>query len=417
LPGFFRSPTAIQVKILGVGDLRSRVIHLADGQDRADARNLRTGVVVQGEEPMVPAARFAELFRIAWPELRRMLIGFAQPGVAVVAVDSVRRRVAGTLALAAQIGRANAAIIGRHGHCDLYLHADPQLALRHLVLVAHPVTSSAPVEGAPPRQFGDVTYRLLDLRTRTAFSDEGGRRLEALTASGPTFVKVGTYALFLLPTGPDEANQWPGEDDADQAWACVPERVYLQEAEAEPDRWRRGRHGNAMVPATPSRGAAHASTPERGALASGTGVLDPWHRESATLVRTSPGPSRASLVSAHDPERDPRLGTITLSSSGRREALEVGAAAARTGVLVGRYERCDTHGATVLAHHGISRVHVLVVDVDGVLYAIDTGSTNGIYDPNRVTGDRKSEVRITPLAAGAELVLGDDLARMEWRPS
>ncbi len=350
--------------------------------------------MIVGNEVVTPAARFAELFRIAWPDLRRMLLGFAQPGVAVVAVDTVRQRVAGTLALAAQIGRANAAVIGRHGHCDLYLHADPALALRHLVLVAHPV--------APGSNFRDVTYRLLDLRTRTAFADEAGRRLEALTASGPTFVKVGTYAMFLLPTGPDEGNEWP--EDAAQAWACVPERVYLKEAEAEPDRWRRKRSGGAQM--TPI---------SRGELAAGTGVVDPWHRESATLVKTSPGPSRASVtgapspVHAHANDGDTR-GTITLTAAGRSESLAVGAAAAQTGVLVGRYERCDTHGATVLAHHGISRVHVLIVDVDGVLYAIDTGSTNGIFRDH-------AEVRVAPLADGASLVLGDDLARMEWRPS
>jgi hypothetical protein len=103
------------------------------------------------------------------------------------------------------------------------------------------------------------------------------------------------------------------------------------------------------------------------------------------------------------------IGSITLTAGGRSETLAVGASAARTGVLVGRYERCDTHGASVLAHHGISRVHVLVLDIDGALYAIDTGSTNGI-------SIGKDEVRITALAAGTELVLGDDLARMEWRP-
>ena len=77
--------------------------------------------------------------------------------------------------------------------------------------------------------------------------------------------------------------------------------------------------------------------------------------------------------------------------------------------LLGRYERCDTHGATVFAHHGISRVHLLVVEVEGAVYAVDTGSTNGTFH-----GD--DEVRIVPLASGTELVFGDGLARMEWMP-
>jgi FHA domain len=368
-----------------VGDLRSRVIHLADGQDRADARNLRTGVVI-GEESIAPAGRFAELFGIAWPELRRMLLGFAQPGVAVVAVDAIRHRVAGTLALAARVGRANAAVIGRHGRCDLYLHADAAMALRHMVLIAHPLSA----EQAASRE---VTYRLLDLRTRTAFCDEGGRRLEALTASGPTFVRVGTYVLFLLCTG--EAGPWP--EDAKEAWACVPERVYVEETEAEPDRWRR-RHGGMVM------------GPTQGPLAAGTGVVDPFGRESVTWVRTSPGPSRARVDAAPSPDGEPPVGRLRLRAGGRSESLTVSAAAARTGVLVGRYERCDTHGATCLAHHGISRVHVLVVEIEGALYAIDTGSTNGVYEGG-------ADVRVAPLAAGSELVLGDDLARVEWHPT
>jgi FHA domain len=362
-----------------VGDLRSRVIHLVDGQDRAGARNMRTGVLIG--DPAPPPARFAELFRIAWPDLRRLVLGFTQPGVAIVAVDTLKQRVAGTLGLAAQVGRAAAAVIGRHGHADLYLDADPGLALRHLVVIAHPQTAS-----------GEVTYQLLDLRTRTAFSDEGGRRLEALTATGPTFVRVGTYVLFILCTG--ESGPWP--EDAADAWQCVPERVYVEEADAEPDRWRRRRRGKA-VPPTASHG-----------LAAGTGVVDPWEREgsraSITLVKTSPGPSRARLDRVGD---GAIWGTLRLRAGGRGQALVVAESAARTGVLIGRYERCDTHGATVLAHHGISRVHVLVVEVDGALYAIDTGSTNGVYQ-------EREEVRVAALAPGVELVLGDDLARMEW---
>jgi hypothetical protein len=257
------------------------------------------------------------------------------------------------------------------------------------VLVAHPIASTR-----------EVTYRMLDLRTRTAFCDESGKRLEALTANGPTFVRVGTYALFLLPTGPDDATGWP--EDPAEAWSCVPERVYVEESEAEPDRWRRRRMGTRLV--TFASG--------RGALANGTGV-DPLpfgdRKESVTMVRTSPGPSRATITGVAD---EPMIGALMLTAGGRSETLSVGASAARTGVLVGRYERCDTHGASVLAHHGISRVHVLVLDVDGALYAIDTGSTNGIS-----IGRPATDVRIAALAAGVELVLGDDLARMEWRPS
>ena len=381
-----------------VGARKTRIVSLEDGQDRREAQNLRTGVVVSDREAGLP---FRELFTAAWPEMRRIVLAFDQAGVAVVAVDAMKKRVAGSMCLAAKENRANAAIVGRHGQCDLYLHADPAMSLRHLVVLVHPVAAN-----------GEVTYRVLDLRTRTAFADEGGRRLEAVTAEGPMFLQIGGYALFFLVTG-DEVG-WP--EEAAQAWQCIPERVYLDEALAEPDRWRRRRRGLPVPVTSPGPGAPSAAGRagvDGNDFAAGTGVgqalpsAPPVARESITLVRTQPGPSRARVDA--DADAGPPLGTLKLSSGGRSQAMILGHHAAEAGVLLGRYERCDTHGATVLAHHGVSRVHLLVVEVEGTLYAIDTGSTNGTFEG-------EAEVRIVPLASGTALILGDGLARMEWMP-
>jgi hypothetical protein len=385
----------------GVGARKTRIVNLDDGQDRREAQNLRTGVVLADESRPAGSSRalpFRELFDSAWSEMRRVVLAFDQPGIAVVAVDSIKKRVAGSMCLAAKDGRANAAIVGRHGQCDLYLHADPALSLRHMVVLVHPIKAS-----------GEVGYRVIDLRTRTAFCDEGGRRLEALTAEGPMFLQVGGYALFFLVTGDEGA--WP--EDAAQAWQCIPERVYLEEAIAEPDRWRRRRRGMPIPvttsnPALPGAGGQSQS----GDFAAGTGVgaalAPPVVRDSITLVRTQTGPARAR-VDGPQPSDGPPIGTLRLSAGGKCQAMALGHDAASAGVLLGRYERCDTHGATVFAHHGISRVHLLVVEVEGALYAVDTGSTNGTYQG-------ADEVRIVPLASGTELVFGDGLARMEWMP-
>jgi len=379
-----------------MGARKTRIVFLEDGQDRREAENLRTGVVVSDREGRMP---FRELFTAAWPEMRRVIVGFDQPGVAVVAVDSVKRRVAGTLCLAAKDDRANAATVGRHGQCDLYLHSDPALSLRHLAIVVHPIHAAVKGGDAPAgRMSGEIAFRVLDLRTRTAFKDEQGRRLEAVTAEGPVFLQVGGYALFFLVTG--DEGLWP--EDADQAWQCIPERVYLDEAPAEPDRWRRRR--GIPIPVTPD-----AANP----FAAGTGVHDtpPPPREAITLVRTQPGPARAQVELRLDDGELP-LGTLRLTSGGMTQAMLLGAHAAQTGVLLGRYERCDTHGATVFAHHGISRVHLLIVEIEGRLYAMDTGSTNGTFE----TGGAAGPLRIVPLGNGSQLIFGDNLARMEWLP-
>nr|MBA3820067.1 FHA domain-containing protein [Deltaproteobacteria bacterium] len=127
-----------------------------------------------------------------------------------------------------------------------------------------------------------------------------------------------------------------------------------------------------------------------------------------TLVRTQPGPARArvSLLGEDDTE----LGQLVVTGAGKSQRIAIGERAAGGGILLGRYERCDTHGATAVSHHGVSRVHLLVLSIGDALYAIDTGSTNGTF---RTGSD--AEVRIARLDDDVELVLGEDLARVRFR--
>lgn len=382
---------------------RTRIVELRRGVERGEADNRRTGVMVADSLPTLP---FARLFLVAWEELRRLLCSFTMPGVVVVAVDAVQRRVAGTLCLAAKVDHANAAIVGRHGHCDLYLEGDPALSLRHLAIVVAPLRAG---ESTP-----QVGFRVVDLRTRSAFSDEHGRRLESVSAEGATFLAAGSHALFICVSGEDPV--WP--ESAAEAWKCIPERVYMDERDAEPDRWRRRR--KMAVPA------GHVEEPTDGGtgFAEGTGVVDmadagvarPVEREPAgdpariTLVRTQPGPARARVSLLGEDDRE--IGAMTVSSKGSSQRIAIGERAAEAGILLGRYERCDTHGASVVSHHGISRVHLLVVTIGKDVYAIDTGSTNGTFK-----NGSDAEVRITRLDDTLELVLGEDLATVRWKPA
>lgn len=351
----------------------------------------------------LPTLPFARLFPVAWEELRRLLCSFTVPGVVVVAVDAIQRRVAGSLCLAAKVGQANAAIVGRHGHCDLYLEGDPALSLRHLAIVVSPLSAGA--------REPEVGFRVLDLRTRGAFVDEQGRRLESVTAEGPTFLAAGGHALFIIESG--EETVWP--ESAAEAWKCIPERVYLDERDAEPDRWRRRRK---LAHPEPARGFDEPTDGGNSEFAAGTGVVDPAPVRKPpvsdpariTLVRTQPGPARArvSLIGEDDQE----IGSLTVSSDGKSQRIAIGERAADSGILLGRYERCDTHGASVVSHHGISRVHLLLLTVGGEVYAIDTGSTNGTF---RVGAD--AEIRIARLDEHTELILGEDLVRVKWKPA
>jgi hypothetical protein len=230
------------------------------------------------------------------------------------------------------------------------------------------------------RSEGAVRYRVLDLRTATAFEDEQGRRLEALESDGPTLLRCAAFALLLLPTGAGQL--WP--DDAAEALTCLPGRVHIDCASADPDRWAE---------------AARASRYE---------LRRPEHLGSASLTTTSvsfPGPVFLSPLLA---EGGPARGELLLASGSGRASLRLGKEAARQGVLLGRYDRCDGGGLPLLSSPSLSRVHLLIVEVGATLCAIDTASHNG----TRLGERRVHHARLEP---GRPLILAEDVS-VEWRP-
>lgn len=327
-------------------------------------------------ESGAPPATFRDLFLRNYQAVRDRCAAFGQHGLAVAAVDSFSGRLAGILCIAAKIGTANSAIVGRHSMTDLYLDGDASLSLRHLVVVVSPLDLTS----------GEVRFRVIDLRTQAAFQDEHGRRFEALVAEGPLFIRCGSYVLFCLPTG--DPTSWP--DSAEDAWACIPERVYLEADEAEPDRWRRRRRQRVR--------------PERHERDAAPG-LD--RRAAITLVQGELGPIRAQTRLLGEGEQP--VGTLRLRVGNMLHTVLVGAPAIHRGILLGRYERCDVDGSKLLTSESISRVHLLLVEVSGRVYAIDTASTNGTW---MASDDR--EVRIVAMDANAELCLGNDLAYLRW---
>jgi len=373
--------------------VKTRVIHLQEGQDRAVARNLRTAVMI-GKSPVVTGPKGAlDVLAHVWRDVRSVITSLGAPGVAVVAVDTQRMRVSGSMCIAAKPGMVNAGIVGRHGQCDLFLEGDGALSLRHLVVVVDPMTAW---DGPAAGPGWDVRYRLIDLRTSGGFRDEAGRQLEAATVEGPAFVFIGRYALYCFPTGATDA--WP--EDAKAAIAALPERLYSDERDAEPDRWRRGRHANKGRDQWAEGSKVEDVEPFPGSFSD---------RRSSVITRVTSvsGPSRArvdELVPS-----DELLGTLEVQSRLGNDEVRVGVGGADRGLLLGRYSRCDTAGATSLSLEKISRVHLLVVRVGDDLWAIDTASTNGVASGG--TG-----VRVHRLQAGDELSLADGVGAVRWRP-
>jgi hypothetical protein len=312
-----------------------------------------------------------------------------EPGLAVIAVEERTGRAAGLVRLCARVERHVAAIVGRHDECDLYLTGSNQLALRHLAIILDPVTSW---------KAGDkgVRYRVLDLRTSDGFTDEEGRTLRGLRCEGPAILRCAGHALFILPLG--DPTDW--SSSADDAWSCLPERVYFDEVDTFPQ-------GSMpkMIALRTCPGIPMSNVVAQPGMPLGTGIV---HRATEALeCDHTDARSRDSAVNMLAENGD-LAGTLELIGPSLRETVRIGAQALSDGVLLGRYARCD--GAGGLADDAtLSRVHALLIQVENTVLLIDTASSNGTWD----NGERP-RARVFVLDFNTELLLGKT-TRARWR--
>ena len=287
-----------------------------------------------------------------------------EPGIALIAVDELTGRPAGICTLRARVARYVAALVGRHDQCDLFLQGSEDLALRHLAIVLDPVRSWS--KGSK-----EVRYRVLDLRTQTGFRDEHGKPLRGIRCEGPALLRVGGFALFVIPLG--DPSDWP--ENPNDAWEMLPERVYLDELRNIPE---------SSMPRMMANDFQAAKT------------------HVSMIMRTQgPRDTGDSLVMpGHG------VGTLELIGKHHRGTLTLGHAALRDGVLIGRYARCDAAG--IIDDASLSRVHALLLDVEDAFLVIDTASRNG----TRLYG--QDDARVIAIAGDTELGLGSR-TRARWR--
>lgn len=353
-----------------------RSVWLRRDEDRAGFENdgticFRTirGVAVEQQPP----DSFEEVFHRDYAVIRRVLGAHSEPGLALFVAS--RDGVEASAWVNAEDEAINPLIIGRHNAAEIFLPSDPALSLRHLAVMVR------------RRATEPVRFRVLDLRTATAFEDERGRRLEALESTGPTLLRCASFCLLLIPTG-EPGEPWP--QDSAEGWRRLPERVYLDSTSADPERWARAGDW------------AELRLPEP--LADGS--------QTTTCV-SFPGPVFPSqfltdVLSPAVRDAGPARGEILLTSRWGKATLRLGKETARQGVLLGRYERCDGGGLSLLSSPKLSRVHLLIVEVGGTLCAIDTASRNG----SRLGEGRIRHARLEP---GRPITLAEDVS-VEWHP-
>ena len=330
---------------------RSRFIELDMGQLRDRSRNVGTVIDVGNRLGLRREVPFEALFLARYRSIRE-LARLEAPGVAIVAVHIPSGRLAGRVWLAqrneAGGGGPSVAIVGRHSECDLVLDG-AGLSLRHLALIVPPLT------GEPLR------FSLHDLRTSTGLRGALGQPMGGAHVVGAGFFAIGSYALFCAATGAPE--RWP--ELASEAWRLATGRTTALRI-VRPDERRADDQS--------------------------------WHERPAS-VSVIRGPIRTDARLLAPTEA--RICTLAVSAGARRERLALGDAALDRGLLLGRYSRCDGDG--IWQSDEVSRVHLLILRVDGEVFAFDTASTNGVYrDPVATDG-----VSVVNLSAGERAMLGD----------
>ena len=364
-----------------------------------DWENTRTLALMV--ETSSPVASYRDAFIRNFRAIRAISDRLVRPGVAVVAIDAYRGSVAGSFVVAAKTGLANSAIIGRHDRSDLWLTHDESLSLRHLAVIVDPLAVGST----------DVRFRVVDLRSRTGFRDERDRQLEAVVADGSVFVRCAGYILLVVRT--EDVARWP--ESGREAWDQLPDRVFHDEREADLARAgrllaedrrsaRRSRRSRRRRPDSRRGRGRDDAGPDNGEDGD---ERNPWSR--MTAITLTSGPVRASVDELLAPGEVP-LGTLAVTSRRGARDLVIGRRAAESGILIGRYSRCDGEGMLDDCDP-ISRIHLLIIRVGKVLYAIDTASKNG------TSSDDCADVRILPLGRGASIHMAKKMATVTWRPA
>lgn len=246
----------------------------------------------------------------------------------------------GSRDVAARAGSPSPIVLGRHTHCDVILDADPTVALRHLLVsvVLH--------DGAPVLQ-------VLDLRTQDGFELADGSPQRSIFVQGPVVFGVGAYSIVALPSGaPIPAAMPPLPPVAGNPYRVI-QGWLADDPVARPD----VRSRITILP--------RALDLEERVSRRGTGS-PPQAFDGRGLGPAEPGSYELSLASASGRAR------VRLSP----DDLE-------RGVLVGRDPRCVDAGLRAVLSDDVSRVHILLMRVEGVLTAIDLASTQGTTHERR----------------------------------
>ncbi len=239
-------------------------------------------------------------------------------------------------------------IVGRHTQCALVLPEDEAVSLRHVLVRLY----LRPADLVP-------VFKVLDLATPTALRDVDGGRTTGLVGAGHCMLTVGDYHLYLIYN-----NDTALPTDAVEAWDALQP---AQSPERKQDAFRTFNDLVSPAQIKPRLRQVMVDAPERNEnhTFSGTGSL--LRIQGPSFIEDhSPGPEGTQVYLLLKSER----GNLDLRIAVKDTQL-------RRGILIGRYDRCEVGGKGLHLPESVSRVHLILMEDEGVCWAINAASTNG----------------------------------------
>jgi len=297
-----------------------------------NAGNLRAAATVH----------LARCFTRARPVLAALVTRTAEQSLLLVATDHDGFPIAQTV-IDPPRGLPYAIVIGRHNRCGLTTPSDPQVSLRHLLLVAQPGSSN-------------VRLRGYDLGGRTGVVLADGNRVPGFSAHGQVALGLGRSALFVLPGGDPGLELLQGDETA----------AYRRLTGLDVGGGGQGLTLAAIAEASPTElGGYRSIDPNK--LPEPRGTLH---------LRAAETRAREDQEASPPDQRD----------------LEINKEQLARGLLIGRYsDRCSLAGSG----RNLSRVHALVTqESPSSLLVFDLASTNGLRPGDQTGGPGHTVVRI-----------------------
>ena len=196
----------------------------------------------------------------------------------------------------------NTLILGRHSQSEVILAADQSLSLRHLVFMTYPKAER-------------LVYRILDLRSRSGFENEVGTHCHSLISDGHGFIRLNHYHIMCIPAQCASLKK----SEPQTAWESLPQ-----------DNSTMCHHIKEL----------------------------PFSDGLFYSVNASAYTTSSRLIQKP-------VASLELFSGDNYVNQPLDSAMLSTGILIGRYTRCDKAFQPFLTINSISRIHSLIVEVEG----------------------------------------------------